>query len=341
MARRRAYVRNAFTLIELLVVIAIIAVLIALLLPAVQSAREAARRIQCTNNLKQLGLAMATYHDSIGSFPPGARYTSWGTWYHYSLSFLEQGAVYNAFNFMGSNLTTPQLTYLDPSNSTAATVRVSAFQCPSDQPTAPIGGVTAGNYAANYGNTGTGLFQITGSSPYCCTTYNGVLFGGAPFSWIAIGTAPVQSFAGTFGVASITDGTSNTMLLAEVIQGQSNGSQFDLRGFIQYGSSSGFATYLAPNSQQPDLLNDASYCAYPFSNNPPCKFRTASPPAFNGDTTPGINGDTYAARSRHPGGVNAVFADGSVHFVKNSIALPTWRALSTTHGGEVISSDAY
>ncbi|MDR3619473.1 MAG: DUF1559 domain-containing protein [Paludisphaera borealis] len=340
MARRRASVRAAFTLIELLVVIAIIAVLIALLLPAVQSAREAARRIQCTNNLKQLGLAMSTYHDALGTFPPGARYVGWGTWYHYSLPFLEQGSVFNAFNFMGSNITTPQLGYLDVANSTATTIRLAAFQCPSDQSTAPIGGVTAGSYEANYGNTGTGLFQITASSPYCCTSYNGVVFGGAPFAWIAVGTAPVQSFAGTYGVATITDGTSNTMLLAEVIQGQSNGTQFDLRGFIQYGSSSGFATYLAPNSKQPDLLNDPTYCAYPYSNNPPCKFRTASPPAYPGDTTPGVNGDTYASRSRHPGGVNSVYADGSVHYIKDSISLPTWRALSTTHGGEVISADA-
>jgi prepilin-type N-terminal cleavage/methylation domain-containing protein/prepilin-type processing-associated H-X9-DG protein len=341
MARRRASVRGAFTLIELLVVIAIIAVLIALLLPAVQSAREAARRIQCTNNLKQLGLAMQNYHDALGSFPPGARYTSWGTWYHYSLSYLEQGAVYNAFNFMGSNITTPQLGYLDVANSTATTIRISAFQCPSDQATASLGQVTGGNYAANYGNTGTGLFQITSSSPYCCTSYNGVLFGGAPFSWIAVGTGPVQSFAGTYGIASITDGTSNTMLLGEVVQGQSSGSKFDLRGYIQYGSSSGFATYLSPNSKQPDLLNLADYCVYPYSNNPPCKERNTAAPAYPGDTTQPINGDTYASRSRHPGGVNTVFADGSVHFVKDSVSLPTWRALSTSKGGEVISSDSW
>ncbi len=341
MARRRASLRRAFTLIELLVVIAIIAVLIALLLPAVQSAREAARRIQCTNNLKQLGLAMQNYHDALGSFPPGARYTSWGTWYHYSLSFMEQGAVYNSFNFMGSTNTTPQLGYGGLENATAATVRLGAFQCPSDEPVAPIGGITSSNYAVNYGNTGTGLFQITAGSPYCCTSYNGVLFGGAPFAWIPIGTAPVQSFGKTFNISSITDGTSNTMLVAEVIQGKSNGSKTDLRGFVQYGSSSGFATYLSPNSKQPDLLNDANYCAYPYGNNPPCKERNTAAPAYPGDTTTPINGDTYAARSRHPGGVNAAFADGSVRYVKDSVSLPTWRALSTSQGGEVISSDSF
>ena len=336
--RRR---RRGFTLIELLVVIAIIAVLIALLLPAVQAAREAARRIQCTNNLKQLGLAMQNYHDVVGTFPPGARYTSWGTWYHYTLPYLEQAAVGNAFNFMGSTNTTPSLSYANPENATSATSRLSVFQCPSDQPEAQLNSVTSGNYACNYGNTGTGLFQITASSPYCCKSYNGVIYLGAPFSWIAIGNAPVQSFARTYGIASITDGTSNTILLGEVIQGADNGALFDLRGFIQYGSSSGFATYLAPNSTQPDLLNQAVYCAYPFGINPPCKFRTAAPPAYPGDTTPAINGDTYASRSRHPGGVNVVFCDGSVHFIKNTINIATWRALSTTQGGEVLSADQY
>ncbi len=85
------------------------------------------------------------------------------------------------------------------------------------------------------------------------------------------------------------------MLLGEVIQGQDQGSKLDLRGFIQYSSSSGFATYLAPNSPQPDLLNQSIYCVYPGSNNPPGKFRTQGPPAYPGDTTQGINADTYAA----------------------------------------------
>ncbi|WP_165068729.1 DUF1559 family PulG-like putative transporter [Paludisphaera rhizosphaerae] len=341
MARRRATVREAFTLIELLVVIAIIAVLIALLLPAVQAAREAARRIQCTNNLKQIGLALQNYHDSLGSFPPGARYYGWGTWYHYTITFMEQSGIYNSFNFNGSTVSNPSLTYSHGANLTATTARVNTFQCPSDQPVAPIAGVPSYNYGCNYGNTGTGLFQIKDAT-YCCATYNGVLFLGAPFSWISAGSgSPVQSFGTSYNISSISDGTSNTMLVGEVLQAASTSTLTDLRGFIQYGNSSGFATYLAPNSKQPDLLSAASYCNYPYANNPPCKFRTQSPPAYPGDTTAAINGDTYASRSRHPGGVNAVFADGSVHFMKDSIAIPTWRALSTTQGSEILSSDSY
>ena len=337
MARCRAALRRAFTLIELLVVIAIIAVLIALLLPAVQSAREAARRIQCTNNLKQIGLALQNYHDALGSFPPGARYYGWGTWYHYSISFMEQGGIYNAFNFMGATNTSPSLTYSHGANLTATTARINSFQCPSDQPVTPIAGVPSYNYGCNYGNTGTGFFQMKDG-----TTFPGIIFAGAPFSWISAGPgSSVQTSASCYNISSISDGTSNTMLVGEVLQAASNAAKQDLRGFIQYGNSSGFSTYLAPNSKMPDLLNQDVYCLYPFGNNPPCKFRTQGPGAFPGDTSPGINADAYAARSRHPGGVNAVLADGSVRFVKDSINIQTWRALSTTQGGEVISSDQY
>ena len=130
------------------------------------------------------------------------------------------------------------------------------------------------------------------------------------------------------------------MLVSEVLQAASNATNQDLRGFIQYGNSSGYSTSLAPNSKLPDLLNQAIYCLYPFGNNPPCKFRTQGPGVLPGDTSPGINADAYAARSRHPGGVNTVLADGSVRFVKDTINLETWRALSTSQGGEVISADS-
>lgn len=255
------------------------------------------------------------------------------------MPFLEQSALANSFNFQGAS-SPDTLTYSNVANTTTSTMRVSVFQCPSDQ-SKPISlNVTSANYACNYGNTGTGYFQLDGSTTP--PDYNGVVFGGAPFAWIAVGGAGSLSrpSATCSSIASIVDGTSNTLLVSEVIQGQDQGTKLDLRGFVQYGSSSGFATYLAPNSPQPDMLNQAIYCVYPGMNNPPCKFRTQGPPAYPGDTTPAVNADTYAARSRHSGGVNSVFADGSVHFTKNTINLSTWRALSTTRGSEVISADS-
>jgi prepilin-type N-terminal cleavage/methylation domain-containing protein/prepilin-type processing-associated H-X9-DG protein len=335
--------RRGFTLIELLVVIAIIAVLIALLLPAVQAAREAARRIQCTNNLKQLALGVMNYESSNGSFPPGARYTSWGTWYHYSLGYLEQGAIQNSFNFKGCTTCTPTLSYASAENTTASTARIAIFNCPSDQPEVPLAGVPSANYVCNYGNTGTGLFQLNSASASIGqpSSFLGVPFAGAPFSWIYVPTnAPVEPFATTATIASITDGTSNTLMFSETVQGiDLSATQNDLRGFIQYGSSSGFSAWFTPNTTQPDALNSAIYCSYPNQNNPPCKLRSTAV-GYPGDTSGVFPGDQYAARSRHPGGVNAALCDGSVRFFKNSISLNTWRAVSTTQGGEIISADS-
>ena len=328
--------RRGFTLIELLVVIAIIGVLIALLLPAVQSAREAARRAQCTNNLKQIALATHNYHDTLGSFPPGAKYDRWATWYHFVLPFMESSQLQAAYNFDGSTVSAPSLTYNSVQNTTVSYTVVDAFQCPSDgvqrvQLGGPAPGAVQGNYGVNYGNTGTGYWQI--NYPEGCTpgTAGCVPFLGAPFSWVSAGPgSPVRTFGRSYDIGSIRDGTSNTLMASEVLQGQSanDPTQVDLRGFIQYGASSGFSTYLAPNSTQPDLVQLANYCSFPFSDNPPCQQRSN-----------GTFRDMFAARSRHPGGVNALFCDGSVRFIKDSISLVTWRAASTSRGGEVISAD--
>ena len=343
-------IRRGFTLIELLVVIAIIAVLIALLLPAVQAAREAARRAQCTNNLKQIGLAVMNYESSTGSFPIGAKYTSWGTWYHFVLPFMEASNLSNSYNFQGSSCSTPSLGYSGPENTTVTGSRISSFNCPSDQPETPLAGVTSANYVCNYGSTGTGYFQ---SQATIGTVV--VPFLGAPFSWVnaappTCGSSPVVPGATSCRLSSITDGTSNTLMVSETLQGMDkSATQYDLRGFIQYGSSSGFSALLPPNSPLPDDLNLPTYCSYPFGPNPPCEYRGGSAPSPiamvtfvdpSGNTTNTRSGDQYAARSRHPGGVNAVNCDGSVHFYKNSINVVTWRAAASTKGGEIISADS-
>jgi hypothetical protein len=299
-----------------LVVIAIIGVLVALLLPAVQAAREAGRRSQCTNNVKQQVLAMHNFHDAQRHLPQGLTGCCWGTWQMLVLPFLEEtalNALYVDFGVVGGK------EYKSEPNLTNVTSkRLAVASCPSDQYLAyPFGGfsgmgggLTKHNYAANYGNTG--LENSTFGQNYSFTAdLNGVKFGGAPFG-----------YKKTFRFRDIHDGLSKTFLLGEVVQGEGN----DTRGLIWWGDASGFYTYLAPNSTSPDvvyLLSDA--CNYPFGQNPPCTQVSASLPSM------------YGARSRHPGGVMMGLCDGSAFFVSDEIDLNTWRALSTTKGAETIN----
>ena len=319
---------RGFTLIELLVSMGIIGILIGLLLPAVQSAREAARRTGCSGNLKQIALAMHEYHDIHGTLPPGKKGCCWGTWLISVLPQLEQQALFNSYNFSGNN--TPglppsydtDLRYFGAANRTVTSTRLTAYLCPSDQTNAPISLTTDGltvsctsqNYAGNFGNT----LQLQEDLP-------GNPFGGAPFSDVGSPMADHSRPARpTVGFRELTDGLGGTILAAEVVVGQGP----DLRGFSWWGDAAGFETYLTPNSASPDVLALADYC----SNRPPNPPCTAS--------TPGLT-DVYAARSRHPGGVHAAMADGTVRFVKDSIQMKTWRALSTTRGGEVVDSDSF
>ncbi|WP_165072667.1 DUF1559 domain-containing protein [Paludisphaera rhizosphaerae] len=331
--------RRGFTLIELLVVIAIIAVLIALLLPAVQSAREAARRMQCNNNLKQIGLGMANYESSMGSLPAGIKGCCWGTWVVFVLPYMEQTSAFNGWNFNGDNSAAGKpggsndtvLRYSGAANTTISQNLFTVYLCPSDKNTKPLANIPSYNYAANFGNT----------TFYQSATYGtgsaAVSYLKAPFTdmWP---TNPVNggpdgyttSQYGVVGISEITDGTSNTILVSEIIKGETTSAVAgsDLRGYVHWGYGAAFETYLAPNTKLPDI-SWSNYCQPGYNNNPPCLIQSS---AAN---------TVMASRSRHSGGVNTLFGDGHVQFMKDSISLPVWRALGSISGGEVVSSDSY
>jgi prepilin-type N-terminal cleavage/methylation domain-containing protein/prepilin-type processing-associated H-X9-DG protein len=291
--------RRGFTLVELLVVIAIIGILVALLLPAIQAAREAARRTQCSNNLKQLALALHNYSDTYGCFPPAV--TGDGrraTWFLRVMPFMEMGSVADEIN------------WADPSPIWNRAVlrplmesRFSAVACPSDPQVdsrKPRG--FYGNYMANFGtvrfyhpNT-----VIQGLSPHG----DGVFYANSYTKF-----------------ANITDGTSTTLLLGEILISPAIGDSFDsstyeARGCLWDGDSGGgvFSARAEPNTGTPDMF---AYCktstsAY-WQNFTPCRG-----PAGGANIARHI-----AARSQHPGGVQVALADGSVRFISNTIE--SWR----------------
>ena len=311
---------RGFTLIELLVVIAIIAVLIALLLPAVQSAREAARRIQCVNNMKQLGLALHNYSSTHEQFPIGVyRVPSTGlnlpngykaVFVVGILSYIEQGNLYASYNM--------NLLFNNAANATTRLTTIAAYNCPSDIPQVfnQVSGSTfvpmdvKGSYGLNWG-TNHYWDQGLGNGQAAAPFYMGY---GARF-------------------AAITDGTSNTLAMMEMRQAPSpngNPPTIDRRARLWNDDSINYqiSTRLAPNSRQPDY----GVCVDDPGQALPCLPDTNS-----------ANALTFymGARGRHPGGVNSLFCDGSVRFVKDSVALNVWQALSTMNRGEVISADQY
>jgi prepilin-type N-terminal cleavage/methylation domain-containing protein/prepilin-type processing-associated H-X9-DG protein len=370
--------RDGFTLIELLVVIAIIAVLIALLLPAVQSAREAARRIQCVNNMKQIGLALHNYNDAFGSFPLGGveppLTASWGqyltatriSWRALTLPFLEQGNLYNAVNFLVS---------MDGQRDTGASEMWTAWNtvsnvwlCPSDgnngggllpwltatnptgqgagivsPPVNPANGqpatvIAVANYAGSFGDNYSGGPLCGGCLPwetYPGTNlppgtprigyngYWGTVYGDAPNFTVGAG-----SLRGYFDyqtlqvvkIASVTDGTSNTIMVGEVLPIQSADSNF-------WNENGGTAGTTIPINWNSNTVPAAD---------PSCAFNWQGP----------VLGCRFGAaekgfKSMHPGGANFVFGDGSVKFLKASISIAAYAALGSRAGAEIISADSY
>lgn len=307
--RHTRSIRGGFTLVELLVVIAIIAVLIGLLLPAVQSAREAARRSSCGNKLRQTALAMLLYNDGMKALPPGRGPYGccWGTWAMLVLPYFEEATIAEKYvNWGGNDSTEGGHRYAGGPNLDVTRVRFDILTCPSDRPNAPFSGITSHNYAVNHGNTDYGQGTVAG-----------VAFRGAPFGQAASVSTPKKGRTFT----DITDGTSSTLLVGEVLQGSGS----DLRGFIWWGDAAGFSAFLGPNSQTPDRIYTASYCQNDPLRNLPCAVSSSTDPTM------------FAARSRHPGGVQAAMADGATRFVTDSIDIATWRALSTTQGAEAIT----
>jgi prepilin-type N-terminal cleavage/methylation domain-containing protein/prepilin-type processing-associated H-X9-DG protein len=366
---------RGFTLIELLVVIAIIAVLIALLLPAVQSAREAARRSQCTNNLKQFGLAIHNYHSATQAIPPsGARagYGPWGcarpgganSWPQYYsmkthlLPYLEQQAVFNSFNFMqnAGPLTSSENKWMTLGgwiNSTAYLTKIPVFLCPSD-PNPGNTAVANSNYPNNIG-TNRAYAQVN-------WTPNGPFY---QLSWDSA-IRDVISFD------DVSDGLNSTAIFSEWVKGTGNINSDGL-GMVYGGAGQPIVcdTTLRNNkTPNPDYVLYTTKC----QNNTARLFAFKGEYWHLGDTgrggfythsTPPNQRSCFCsedggraalsalplpyaedpetlvgASSYHPGGVNVLFMDGSVRFIKSSVNYQTWMAISTTGQGETVSSDA-
>jgi prepilin-type N-terminal cleavage/methylation domain-containing protein/prepilin-type processing-associated H-X9-DG protein len=294
--------RRAFTLVELLVVIAIIGILIALLLPAVQAARESGRRAQCSNNLKQLGLAMHGYHTAHRSFPPGAIGVNPNTGSYggeirtpfciFVLPYLEQTSRYDQYDFS-------QHWY---NQSRVIGMYLSVWHCPSAESRRMWSASDTfieykGNYGLNWGQD-TYMEQVKK----------------APF-YLKYGAR----------IADIRDGTTNTLAMMEMLQAPSErGDPVDRRGRIWNEDSSCYqvTTKLTPNSSGPD------------------NGRCADRPEMDLPCTHSGGGAKYQhymdARSRHPDGVMVLMCDGSVHFVPDSIDLQAWKDLSSQDGGEIV-----
>ncbi len=345
----RSYGRRGFTLIELLVVIAIIAVLIGLLLPAVQAAREAARRSQCVNNLKQMGLALHNYHSTHDAFPMGATLgacggsvgytTTWNNWSAQTLllNYVEQGPIYNAINFSVAPVW-PGDCPMTVVNTTIYNMRVATFLCPSD---GEAGLTKINSYHASYG---------------------------ASTNAISSNASGVFVNLSSIGIRDITDGSSNTVAFSEALVGAAIRDNKSRRNSPNHNGPPAGGNVASVFDNQNAVLAGIAACDknwnsgtgyYTNRRGERWGWGTTGVAMFNTIVTPNSKDHPWSscrwncngcgadashivnATSNHPGGVNVVMADGHVQFIKDSVAMRIWWSLGTRAGGEVLSADAY
>ena len=356
--------RSGFTLIELLVVIAIIAVLIALLLPAVQQAREAARRSQCKNNLKQIGLGLHNYLETFGQFPPGRMTPSRGDsigipcWYghvsplYHILPYIDLANVYNQIDHNETRVRAAGP--VCNKNDFVKTLALPVFMCPSDPRHTP--GNNTNSYRANFGSSvyagrhfGSGIAVDPVYTPRAAAALDGVMGG-------AFGDN------GGVKIGHFTDGTSNTAMYAERMIGSVDTGTISLGNFMHRNGGSPLVTGSSPTNDTASVIaacaaGDATVAAnyrqdfgWTSGDDPAWYYSSFQHGAYNHVQTPNyfrpdcgvgsIPDDEsdvaiMTARSLHTGGAHTALADGSVKFVSNSIDLGVWRAAGTRAGGEV------
>jgi prepilin-type N-terminal cleavage/methylation domain-containing protein/prepilin-type processing-associated H-X9-DG protein len=349
---------RGFTLIELLVVVSIIAILIGLLLPAVVAVREASRRAQCAGNLKQIGLALHNYHASNDCFPSGAsasfnqlshteagipsKPTNWNGWSAQALmlNYIDQTPLYNAINFDFD----PTMNGEAPFNLTARQTQIALFLCPSD------------SYAGD---------------PFLNSYYGSI---GTTVQHEAHQSTGVFAYQTAYGAQHITDGESNTVAFAEGLAGDQQADAYRGNGVVNVGTPFPNANIAAAGQFPAQVMSNLQACNAGFQSigsNPGLAsgnrgqdwgwgseamtlFNTIVPPnstdyAFNQCRyvcascylEDADHSDIINASSDHSGGVNVLFCDGSVRFIKSSISMQTWWALGTRNGGEVIGADSY